>query len=51
VRKKQSRACSGDSTIGSFSLKLVFSTTGVPVFSANVERSCVEDGSFQWSPV
>ncbi len=39
VRKKQSSACSGDSTIGSFSLKLVFSTTGVSVFPAKAEMS------------
>ncbi|MCS4119584.1 hypothetical protein GGP60_003283 [Salinibacter ruber] len=39
MRKKQSSACSGDSTIGSFSLKLVFSTTGVPVFPAKAEMS------------
>ncbi|MBB4062420.1 hypothetical protein GGQ12_002917 [Salinibacter ruber] len=39
VRKKQSSACSGDSTIGSFSLTLVFRTTGVPVFSAKAEMS------------
>jgi hypothetical protein len=35
VRMKQSSACSGVSTIGSFSLKLVLSTTGTPVILSN----------------
>src|ERR1700722_6742876 len=30
VRRKQLMACSGVSTIGSFSLKLVFNTIGIP---------------------
>lgn len=36
LRMKQLTACSGVSTMGSFSLKLVLSSTGVPVRSAKV---------------
>jgi len=39
VLRKQSSACSGVSTIGSFSLKLVFSRTGTPVIRANASMS------------
>ena len=35
VRMKQSTACAGVSTMGSFSLKLVFRTTGTPVIRSN----------------
>ena len=35
VRRKQSSACLGVSTIGSFSLKLVLSTSGMPVRRSN----------------
>ena len=36
VRRKQFTACCGVSTTGSFSLKLVLSTTATPLFCANV---------------
>jgi len=35
VRKKQEIASDGLQTIGSFSLKLVFKITGMPVLAAN----------------
>jgi hypothetical protein len=39
VRVKQLSACSGVSTIGSFSLKLVLSSMGTPLICANSERA------------
>ena len=40
VRRKQSTASSGVQTIGSFSLKLVFNTTGIPALRWDARSGC-----------